>query len=165
MTTQFEAISSDPRASAPYDEYLLEAYRQAGENARMYATSRFSNLTSFLTYVGLLSAAVGFLYSNQDKHPEFHWGVLLVAVFGLVLALLFWALEVRHHHYWKFYETKIVQSLEGRMGRGQYMDHPLDGANRRSVSDHWHLGATKATYGIYLASCGFFVALAVLSFL
>jgi hypothetical protein len=151
-----------------HDEYLLEAYRQAGENARMYATSRFSNLTSFLTYMGLLTAAFAFLYANRTTHAVLHWAVLLVAVLGCVLSVLFFALEIRHHYWWEFYEMKVVRQLELRMQVGQYLVHAPEGTDRSFINDGRRtllgLSATRATYGIYIASFVFFVFVGVVSF-
>jgi hypothetical protein len=149
----------------PHDEYLLEVYRQAGENARMYATSRFSNLTGFLTYMGLLTAAVAFLYSNQKDHAVFEQAVPLVSLFGCVLSILFWALEIRHHHWWEFYELQVVRSLEDVMRRGQYPQEAQAGARRSFINGRrlFGLSATAATYGIYISSLLFFLTVGVFS--
>ena len=81
------------------DEYLLEVYRQAGENARMYATSRFSNLSAFLTYVSLLTAALAVLLSGlaSSTGPLIPAACIALGVMGLLVSVLFYALEVRHH--------------------------------------------------------------------
>jgi hypothetical protein len=148
-----------------HDEYLLEVYRQAGENARMYAQSRFSNLSGFLTYVGLLTAAVAFLFGNQDDHAVFEHAVPLVSLLGCVLSVLFWALEVRHHHWWEFYELQVVRSLEDVMGRGQYPPEAQAGQRRAFINGRrlFGLSATAATYGIYLSSLVFFLVVGLIS--
>jgi hypothetical protein len=150
---------------APHDEYLLEVYRQAGENARMYATSRFSNLTGFLTYMGLLTAALAFLYSNERDDAMFERAVPLVSLFGCVLSILFWAMEIRHHHYWQHYELGVVKSLEALMPRGQYPAEAQIGQRRSFITGPrlFGLGATTATYGIYVASLAFFLVIGVAS--
>ena len=107
-----------PHGGGRIVEYLLEVYRQAGENARMYLTSRFSNLTGFLTYMGLLTAAVAFLYANQKDHA-----------LGAVPP-----------------------------------EAPAGG--QRSFVKGWRLfrlSATAATYGIYISSLLFFLAVGVIS--
>lgn len=149
----------------PHDEYLLEVYRQAGENARMYAQSRFSNLTGFLTYMGLLTAAVAFLYGNQKDHAVFEQAVPIVSLFGCVLSVLFWALEIRHHHWWEFYELQVVRSLEDVMGRGQYPTEAQAGVRRAFINGRrlFGLSATAATYGIYFASLVFFLVIGLSS--
>ena len=149
----------------PHDEYLLEVYRQAGENARMYATSRFSNLTGFLTYMGLLTAAVAFLYSNQKDHAVFEQAVPFVSLFGCVLSILFWALEIRHHHWWEYYELQVVRSLEDVMHRGQYPPEAQAGNRRSFINGRrlFGLSATAATYGIYISSLLFFLVVGVTS--
>lgn len=153
--------------AAPHDEYLLEVYRQAGENARMYATSRFSNLTGFLTYMGLLTAAVAFLYSNERDQAMFEWAVPLVSLFGCVLSILFWAMEIRHHHYWQHYELGVVRSMEDVMRRGQYPPEAQIGQPRSFIAGPrlFGLGATTATYGIYVSSLVFFLVVGVTSLL
>ena len=150
-----------------HDEYLLEVYRQAGENARMYATSRFSNLTGFLTYMGLLTAAMAFLYSNSKDHAVFEQAIPLVAAFGCVLSVLFWALEMRHHHWWEYYEMTVVPSLETVLGRGQYPAEAQAGNRRSFIRGHRVLGlsATAATYGIYISSLVFFSVVGIMSVL
>jgi hypothetical protein len=151
--------------AAPHDEYLLEVYRQAGENARMYATSRFSNLTGFLTYMGLLTAAVAFLYSNGKDHAMFERAVPLVSLLGCVLSILFWALEIRHHHWWQYYELQVVRSLEDVMRRGQYPPEAQAGQRRSFIQGRrlFGLSATAATYGIYVSSLAFFLVVGVTS--
>ena len=153
--------------AGPRDEYLLEVYRQAGENARMYATSRFSNLTGFLTYMGLLTAAVAFLYSNEKDHALFEQAVPLVSLLGCVVSILFWALEIRHHHWWEFYELQVVRSLEDVMGRGQYPPEAQAGSRRSFINGRRLLGlsATAATYGIYIASLIFFLVVGLTALL
>ena len=145
--------------TAAHDEYLLEVYRQAGENARMYANSRFSNLNGFLTYMGLLTAAVAFLYSNGKDHLMFERAVPLVSLLGCVLSLLFWAMEVRHHHWWQHYEMKVVPELEATMRWSQYPPEAGAGQRRSFIGGPriLGLGATAATYGIYVTSLVFFL--------
>jgi hypothetical protein len=146
------------------DEYLLEVYRQACENARMYATSRFSNLSAFLTYVSLLTAGLAFLLSSLSNSPGLlvPGACLVVGVMGFVVSFLFSALEVRHHHWWKHYEKHGVRRLEEIMGHTQYPD-PKTSMDKRDFIDPspLRLGATQATYGIYVASASFFVLVTV----
>ena len=150
-----------------YDEYLLEIYRHAGENARMYATSRFSNLTGFLTYVSVLTAALAFLYGGEERAVDLSFAVPLVAVLGCVLSVLFLALEVRHHYWWEYYELDVVAELERQMGRSQYPDDVRSGGSRSFVGKGRRsplgLSATHATYGIYLTSLTFFLVVGVAS--
>jgi hypothetical protein len=158
-----------------HDEYLLAVYEQAGHNARMYAASRFSNLTGFLTYISVLTAALTFLYGNADKHPSFGPVVGLVSLLGGVLSLLFLVMEMRHHHWWQHYEFGVVAPLEremlrGGVGAGQYpADMGPDGSRAFVAAGGWQsrmrLSATKATYGIYLTTTAFFVAVGALALL
>lgn len=50
------------------DEYLIEVYRQSCENARMYAQSRFSNLSAFVTFLGILTAALSVMFSLVQRN-------------------------------------------------------------------------------------------------
>lgn len=148
-----------PNAAPVVDEYLLEVYRQACENARMYATSRFSNLSAFLTYVSLLTAGLAFLLSGlaDSSGPLVPAACLTIGFMGLIVSVLFFALEIRHHHWWKFYEDRGVKRFEKLMGHTQYPD-PNTSFNARDFvqASPLRIGATNATYGIYIASTGFF---------
>jgi hypothetical protein len=156
-----KAGESMGEVGAVKDEYLLEVYRQAGENARMYATSRFSNLSSFLTYVSILTAALALVYSEKGSLEIFRPAAVSLSVLGLVVSVLFLALEVRHHYWWQYYELHVVRTLEQRMGVGQYPESAGAGLPRDFVgAGHRNplarLGATRATYGLYGMSVLFF---------
>jgi hypothetical protein len=145
--------------SRPFDEYLLEVYRQAGENARMYANSRFSNLGAFLTYVSLLTAALAVLFTALEGStgPLIPAACMALGVMGLLVSVLFYALEVRHHNWWEFYEFSGVRRLEGLMGHSQYPDAEGSTTDRTWIPPGlFGISATNATYGIYKASIGFF---------
>ncbi len=160
-----EHLDADP---PPTNDHLLEVYRQAGENARMYANSRFSNLSAFLTYVSLLTAGLAFLISSAgedglDTLVFAAWSVL--GVMGTVVSGLFYALERRHHLWWEWYEMHAVADIEALLGYSQYppaLTHE-DRTNRKFVGDDAFLGlsATRATYHIYRASIVFFGLAAV----
>jgi hypothetical protein len=142
-----------------YDEYLMEVYKQACENARMYATSRFSNLSAFLTYMSVLTAAIALIYSSKSPLPIFKNAIFLIAGLGIIVSLLFFALEIRHHNWWKYYELDKVKEFEKIMGYTQYPD---DTHKRNFVKKGIPgISATKATYGIYLSSMLFFITIIV----
>ncbi len=138
-TTAIPVMSGDPRQ---FDDYLLEGHRQAGENARLYATSRLSNLGAFLTYLSLLTAALAILFSSLESStgPVIPAACMALGFLGLLASVLFYALEIRHHR-WEFREFAIVASATDPTWtqRG-----PLG------------LSANNAPYGIYKASIGFF---------
>jgi hypothetical protein len=74
-------------------------------------------------------------------------------------------MEIRHHHYWQHYELKVVVSLEDVMRRGQYPPGAQAGKRRSFVGGFrlFGLGATAATYGIYVSSLLFFLVVGVTS--
>jgi hypothetical protein len=154
--TESSVAPAEPHA---VDEYLLEVYRQTCDNSRMYATSRFSNLSAFLTYVSLLTAGLAVLLSGlgDATGPLIPMAALAIGFMGLVVSVLFFALEIRHHHYWKYYE-QTVKDFEGLMGHTQYPKpgHSFEKRNFVAPSPI-KIGATQATYGIYVASVGFFL--------
>jgi hypothetical protein len=145
--------------------YLIEVYKQASENARMYAKSRFSNLSAFLTYMSVITAAVALSYSNRNSTSVFKNASLLISALGLIVSILFLALEIRHHYYWEYYELKVVKGLEKKMGFSQYPEN-LNGSGKRDWIKKGVMGisATKATYGIYVTSMMFFVFMIIASF-
>ncbi len=141
-----------------YDLYLIEVYKQAGENARMYAGSRFSNLNAFLTYMSFLIAALAIIVSSQT--PFFSPKLIgsLICALGIVVGILFFALEVRHHYYWQYYEGRVVKNIELEMGIRQYpKDAEFSDKKRNWIrTGLWGIRATQATYGVYISSVVFF---------
>jgi Co/Zn/Cd efflux system component len=147
-----------------YDPYLMEVYKQASENARMYAKSRFSNLSAFLTYMSVLTAALAVLYTKKEELSIDATASVLVAALGFVVSTLFFALEVRHHYWWTYYELDIVSNLEKQMGYSQYSQRTSSSAKRDWIkSGLFGLSATHATYGIYISSILFFILMGVVS--
>ena len=148
-----------------HNPYLIEVYKQASENARMYAKSRFSNLSAFLTYMSVLTAAIAFMYSNKNPLPMFSSAGLLIAGLGFIISVLFFALEIRHHHYWEYHELTVVKNFEKMMGFSQYPEE-LSDSNKRNWVKKGLIGisATKATYGIYISSMIFFILMIIIAF-
>lgn len=153
------AVSSSHDSAPVFDEYLLEVYRQAGENARMYANSRFSNLAAFLTYVSLLTAGVAVLLGAlaTSTGPLIPIACTALGIMGFLVSVFFAAIEVRHHYWWEFYEIRGVRRFEGLMGHSQYAK-VTGSADKRTWIPPGLLGlsATHATYGIYASSVVFF---------
>lgn len=147
-----------------YNPYLIEVYKQASENARMYAKSRFSNLSAFLTYMSVITAAVALSYSNKNSDLIFKNASLLISALGFIVSILFLALEIRHHYYWEYYELKVVNKLEKRMGFSQYPPNANNSSKRDWVKEGFMgISATKATYGIYISSIIFFIFMIIAS--
>jgi hypothetical protein len=118
--------SSTDGSTSPLDAYLLEVYRQAAESARPSADTRFSSLGAFLTFVGLLTAALAVLFSVPEG-PSSQFipaASMALGVIGLLVSIVFYALEVRRH------QAFAVESQTS--------------------------GSTCATASIYQASIGFF---------
>ncbi len=86
-------------STSPVDAYLLEVYRQAAESARPTTDPRFTSIGAFLTFVGLLTAALAVVFSV----PEGSSGSLVPAVcvalgiIGLVVSIGFYGLDARRH--------------------------------------------------------------------
>jgi hypothetical protein len=85
---------------------------------------------------------------------------MLICVLGFVVAFLFLALEVRHHHWWKYYEGSVIDNLEKLMYVKDVRQYPNRADfDRREFVKKGLLGitATHATYGICISSLIFFV--------
>jgi hypothetical protein len=96
------ALASIPGAltdgsTSPVDAYLLEVYRQAAETTRPSADRRFSSVGAFLTFVGLLTAALAVLFSAPEgsTSPLMPAVCVVLGVFGLLVSIAFFALEIR----------------------------------------------------------------------
>jgi hypothetical protein len=113
-------------STSSVDAYLLEVYRQAAETTRPSADPRFSSIVAFLTFVGLLIAALAVLFSVPEgsSSPLMPAVCVVLGVIGLVVSMAFYALEVRRQQ---------------ASGGGARFDGP-----------------TYATSSIYQASIGFF---------
>lgn len=147
-----------------HNPYLIEVYKQASENARMYAKSRFSNLSAFLTYMSIITAAVAVSYSNKNSTLILKNASLLISALGLIVSILFLALEIRHHYYWEYYELKVVKDLEKKMGFTQYPSNVSHTGKRDWIKKGFMgISATKATYGIYITSMIFFILMIIAS--
>lgn len=146
-----------------YDLYLMEVYKQACENSRMYAKSRFSNLSAFLTYLSFLIAALAFVSSSKGSFISSKPVGLFISGLGIAITFMFFALEVRHHNYWKYYEGVIVKGLEQEMGVKQYPDEAQFHRKRDWISKGlFGIKATQATYSIYIFSIIFFIAMFIM---
>ena len=128
----------------------------------MHAQSRFSSLSSFLTYVSLLIAALAFLSSSQAPFLPRQPIGLLIATLGVAVSLLFSAIETRHHNYWQYYENQ-AKRIEAIMGINMYPE-TADFRVKREWFGRGLFGitATQATYGIYMSAMAFFVAMFVM---
>ena len=83
-------------SASPMDAYLLEVYQKAAEGARPSPGRRFTSIGAFLTFVGLVTAALALLFSLPDGGD----GSLVPAacmslgIVGLIVSLAFYALEI-----------------------------------------------------------------------
>ena len=89
--------STTEGSTGPVDAYLLEFYRQAAESARPAADPRFSSTRSFLTFVGLVTAAlaVPFAVSEGSSGSLLPAASVALGIIGMVVSIGFYALELR----------------------------------------------------------------------
>ena len=133
--------------------------QQAAENSRMYANSRFSNLSAFLTYISFLVAAIAILHSTDQGVKYLKTLGVPICGLGTIIAFCFLALEHSHHLWWQYYESKVKEfDPEGDLYPNKtnfYKSRTFTGKRLFGVS------ATYATYGIYIATMVFFTFTAV----
>ena len=129
---------------------------QAAENARMYANSRFSNLSAFLTYVSFLVAAIAVLHSTDKGVLYLKTIGIPICILGTIVAFFFLALEHSHHYWWAYYESKVkLFDIEGKLYPNDVDLH----VNRKFTGKRLcGVSATYATYGIYVITMVFFIA-------
>ncbi len=82
-------------------DVLLELYRQACINARAYIELRYKRFAIFVAVNALIGAAT-FAVTSLPPYP------IYVAVFGILMTLLFWLLD---HRSQQFYELKCQRIL------------------------------------------------------
>jgi hypothetical protein len=144
-------------------DYIIAVYNQASQNARLHAESRFKSLSSFLTYVSILIAALAFLSSNKLPGVPVNLIGLLISCLGVIVSILFAAIDHRHHDYWEYYEGQVVRRIEKEMGIGQYPRKDDDFKKRAWFGRGlFRITATRAIYGIYLFSIVFFIAMSII---
>lgn len=144
-------------------DYILAIYAQASQNARLHSESRFKNLSSYLTYISILIAALTFLYTGNISAMLMPLIGTTISIMGILASIFFIAIDVRHHDYWEYYEGTVIKKLEEEMGIGQY---PLKSSfNKRPWFGKGFLGfitASRAVYGLYISSMIFFIIMLVL---
>ena len=93
-------------------EVLLELYRQACINARAYIRLRYLRFAIFIAINAVVGAAT---FAIAELHP-YH---VYIAVFGIVLTILFWILDSRTQ---KFYDLKCrrILACEKLLGVADY---------------------------------------------
>ncbi len=82
-------------------EVLLELYRQACINARTYLSLRYLR---FAIFVGINAIVGSATFAITELHP-YH---IFIAVFGVILTILFWILD---HRTQLFYDLKCKRIL------------------------------------------------------
>lgn len=134
---------------------INDIIQQAGENSRMYANSRFSNLSAFLTYISFIVAAIAILHSTDKGILYLKTLGVSICALGAIIALLFLAIEHSHHLWWKYYESRI-KALDQE--QKLYVDELDFYENRRCTGRRlFGISATYATYGIYIVTFVFFI--------
>ncbi len=93
-------------------EVLLELYRQACINARSYIRLRYLR---FAIYIAVNAIAGSATFAVTELHP-YH---VYLALFGIVLTVLFWILD---HRTQKFYDLKCrrILACEKLLGVADY---------------------------------------------
>ncbi len=93
-------------------EVLLELYRQACINARTYLSLRYLRFAIFIAINAIIGAAT---FAITDLHP-YH---TCIAVFGIVMTILFWILD---HRTQLFYDLKCkrIHACEKLLGIADY---------------------------------------------
>ena len=91
-------------------DVVLEYYRQACLNMRMYVDLRFKHFTTLVVITGFLGAAA-FNVSGLTA-----WRAFLLGL-ALVITLLFWFIDFRTAQYWK-HEFLKIQVLEQALNEG-----------------------------------------------
>ena len=108
--------------ASPKDEYL-----DASNNARLFQTLRFAELTVFAALTaGLLNA----LFVRSVPLPAYAGAMIKVA--GLFIAFLFLILQERTMLYWHHFVDRAAQ-LEKQLGFKQYSTRPHDGISSNNA--------------------------------
>ncbi|HHJ38856.1 MAG: hypothetical protein AXA67_00235 [Methylothermaceae bacteria B42] len=105
-------MSSQPQLEPIDVEVLLELYRQACINAREHIELRYKRFALFVAITAIIGAAT---FSITDLHP-YH---IYVAIFGILMTILFWILD---HRTRLFYEVKCrrILACEKLLGVTEY---------------------------------------------
>jgi len=101
------------------DDYprYVEEYREIGLNLRHYSNMQFVNLT-------LALAVQAALFSTAFRDPPLAGTAkIVVAVGGMMMAMLFYVSEHRIRAYWRSY-FRVAEILEMRTGFSQYANAP-----------------------------------------
>ena len=102
----------------PSHDSLEKEYFDVSANMRQYANMRFAQLTLMVAATGALVATM----AGHDKPvPDALSIVLKIA--GIVVALVFWAMEERAADYWHHFARRAV-CLEQILGFEQYGKRP-----------------------------------------
>ncbi len=93
-------------------EVLLELYRQACINARTYLSLRYLRFAIFVAINAIIGAAT---FAITELHPYHSY----IAVFGILMTILFWILD---HRTQLFYDLKCrrILACEKLLGVAEY---------------------------------------------
>lgn len=95
---------------------VLEFYRQAALNMRMYVDLRFKHFTTFMVISGLLGAAA----FNVPALQEYR---LFIQTIAIVVTLLFWFIDFRTSQYWR-HEIVKIGVFEKALNEGAHLILP-----------------------------------------
>lgn len=104
-------------AGDPKDEYI-----DASNNARLFQTVRFAQLTIFMALTGGLLAVT----FSKIAAPTEPLAAAMLKVGGILVTLLFWVLHERTMLYWRHFVARASE-LEAELGFRQYSSRPPAG--------------------------------------
>ena len=125
---------------------LQELYKDLSENMRQYTNMRFAQLTIFVALTGSL-VVVGFGGSLAKPNS------IVLAVVGILIAVVFWVMEERAADFWHHFKDRAVE-LESQLNYRQYTDLPT------AKGKGW-ISATNATRLFHYGAILFWIAFAL----
>lgn len=97
-------------------DVVLEFYRQAALNMRMFVDLRFKHFTTFMVISGLLGAASFNVPALQEYRP-------FIQTVAIVVTLLFWLIDFRTSQYWR-HELAKIGVFEKALNEGVHLILP-----------------------------------------
>lgn len=110
-------------------DVMLEFYRQACLNMRMFVDLRFKHFTTLMVITGILGAAAFNVQVASSWRPY-------IQVLALVVTVLFWLIDYRTTQYWR-HESAKVQTFERALNEGAHLLLP--------PAERTHLRSSTAT--------------------
>lgn len=97
-------------------DVVLEFYRQAAFNMRMFVELRFKHFTTFMVITGLLGASA----FNVPALQEYRFFIQVIAI---AVTLMFWFIDFRTSQFWK-HEIVKIGVFEKALNEGAYLILP-----------------------------------------